>query len=52
MKVYLPSPAPTVTVTATLGTNQSALHSLRKQISVLQSKLKLICQSKPKPKGC
>lgn len=60
-----PAPAPTVTVTATpapaptiyltnpADQNLSALvTSLQSQVKLLNAKLKKICNTKPKPKGC
>jgi hypothetical protein len=48
-----PEPAPTVYATNPADENLKALvASLQSQISLLNSKLKKICASKPKPKGC
>lgn len=58
----LPTPTPTVTVTATPSTFEffrsesvrlaTEYASLKKQFDSLSSKVKKICASKPKPKGC
>jgi hypothetical protein len=48
-----PSPGPTVYITNPSDKTLSELvNSLRKQVSLLNAKLKKICAVKPKPKGC
>lgn len=60
-----PAPAPTVTVTATPAaaapiyitnpadqTLSDLVASLKRQLGLLNAKVKKICSSKPKPKGC
>ena len=48
-----PAPAPTVFLNNPADTTLSkSITSLKKEISLLNAKLKKICAVKPKPKGC